>query len=46
MNIPLFDEDDEEFEFIEQILEDYAENEYDVEITITISKNWYSNECP
>ena len=25
--------DDEEFEFIEQILEDYDENEYDVEMT-------------
>ena len=35
----LFDEDDEEIEFIEQILEDYDENEYDVEITITVSKN-------
>ena len=34
-----FDEDDEEIEFIEQILEDYDENEYDVEITITVSKN-------
>ena len=34
-----FDEDDEEFEFIEQILEDYDEDEYDVEIKITVSKN-------
>ena len=34
-----FDEDDEEIEFIEQVLEDYDENEYDVEITITVSKN-------
>ena len=34
-----FDEDDEEFKFIEQVLEDYDENENDVEITITVSKN-------